>query len=130
MGIGMGYIDAKGAIAWTVQADNGRMVQITNSNAYYCPTAPYCLLCPHSWKAHQDNKRYSQGETKGDQANFMMLDSNNGYLLTWNRGRIQVTIPLDATTNLPMMNGEGTYQGFHIFAAAFSSFPTIIKDNN
>ena len=126
----MGYIDAKGAIAWTVQADNRRMVQITNSNAYYCPTAPYCLLCPHSWKAHQDNKRYSQGETKGDQANFIMLDSNNGYLLTWDRGRIQVTIPLDATTNLPMMNGEGTYQGFHIFAAAFSSFPTIIKDND
>jgi len=85
-------------------------------------------LCPHSWKETQDNMRYEQGEEHGDNASLMLVDG--GYLLTWNRGTIQVTVSTDPVTNLPSIPMVQSFKGFKAYAAAFSSFPTVIPDND
>ena len=86
-GIGQGAITHKGRVCWSVIDDNGNSVELFDDEAYYSPSAPYRLLCPHSWKKCQDERRHAMGETEGDQANLLMLDDNSGYALTWNRRR-------------------------------------------
>jgi len=56
--------------------------------------------------------------------------SDNAYILTWDRGRICVTIPLDSRINLPILYGQATYKHFSSFANGFSSFPAIIEDDD
>ena len=129
-GIGSGAITHKGRIKWPVESDNGKTVFIEDDDAYYCPDAPYRLLCPHSWKKCQDDRRYQNGETEGDQANLLMAEENTGYYLTWDRGRITVAAPLDSSTNLPMIYMVAGYTTFSAFAGAFKCFPTVIPDDD
>ena len=84
-GIGKGSITHVGKVKWLVTDDNGKEVIIEDDEAYLSKEAPYRLLCPHSWKKCQDDKRFEQGETQGDGANFYLSDDNDGYVLTWNR---------------------------------------------
>ena len=129
-GLGKGTITHKGQIKWKVMDDQGRQVYLEDDEAYYSPDAPYRLLCPHSWKNCMDQRRFKQGETTGDQANLFMADDNQGYVLTWNRGKTSVSVPLDAHTNLPTIQGSSRYDEFKSFACAFTSFPTIIPDDD
>ena len=129
-GIGQGAITHRGKIRWTVVDDAGKQVILEDDEAYFSASAPYRLLSPHSWKKYQDRKRFAQGETEGDKANFMLDETGDGYVLIWNRGRIQVSVPLDETTNLPTISSTGTYKGFCAFAAAFRCHPTIIPDDD
>jgi hypothetical protein len=92
--------------------------------------APYRLLCPHSWKQHQDNVRYQNGETEGDAANLQLAKDCFGYLMTWNRGKINLFVPLVEGSNLPTIYGKSTYAQFTAYAAAFQCHPTIIPDND
>ena len=59
-----------------------------------------------------------------------MADDNQGYVLTWNRGKTSVSVPLDAHTNLPTIQGSSRYDEFKSFACAFTSFPMIIPDDD
>ena len=130
-GIGEGRITHKGKVRWTVTDDQGRRVILEDGDAYYSKNAPYRLLCPHSWKKHMNNKRYQQGETVGDQANMCLADDeDDGYILSWDRGKIQVSVPLDPGTNLPTIHEDGTYDSFRVYAAAFQCYPTVIPDDD
>ena len=130
-GIGKGKIPHKGKVRWTITDDQGRKVTLEDGDAYYSKNPPYRLLCPHSWKKHMTSRRYEQGETVGDQANLCLADDEDeGYILTWDRGKIQVSVPLDPGTNLPTIHGEGTYDSFRTYAAAFQCYPTVIPDDD
>ncbi len=129
-GIGKGTITHRGKIRWTVMDDAGKHVVLENDKAYYSASAPYRLLCPHSWKKYQDRKRFAEGKTEGDKANFMLDETGDGYVLLWNRRKIQVSVPLNDATNLPTVSSTGTYKRFCTFAAAFQCHPTIIPDDD
>jgi hypothetical protein len=53
----------------------------------------------------------------------MQMDSDNdeGYTLTWNRGKTIVSVPIDTEINLPVIQGLATYTVFNAFAAVFST---------
>ena len=130
LGIGRSEITHKGRVRWNVMDDSGKTVQLEDNDAYYCAGAPYRLLCPHSWKQCRDEMRAERGETEGDQANIFLADDNTGYIMTWDRGKIMVSVPLDEHTNLPTIYSHGTYEGFKSFASGFRAFPTIIPNDN
>jgi hypothetical protein len=65
-GLGKGSITHRGKIKWTVIDEKGQHVVIEDNAAYYSEQAPYSLLCPHSWKKHQDEMRYENREPEGD----------------------------------------------------------------
>ena len=67
----------------------------------------------------------------GDQANMCLADDeDDGYILTWDRGKIQVSVPLDPGTNLPTLYEEGHFHSFRTYASAFQCFPTVIPDDD
>ena len=130
-GIGSGKITHRGKIKWPVLTNAGEKAYLEDDEAYFCPNVPYRLLCPHSWRKCQDDRRFQLGKTQGDNANFMLSDDpKGGYELVWNRGHTQVHVPLDPTTNLPTLGGYGSYQQFQTFAAGFRCFPTLIPDDD
>ena len=129
-GIGKGSVTHRGTVRWRVRDERGRNVLIEDRDAYCSPDAPYRLLCPHSWKQSQDQRRFESGETEGDNANLMLADDNSGYILTWNRGKTNVFVPLDPTTNLPTVNGDEGYDNFNTFASAFHAHPTLIPNDD
>ena len=105
-GIGAGTITHKGKIKWAVLMDDGKKGYLEDHEAYFCKQAPYRLLCPHSWKKCQDEMRFDQGETEGDNATFMLASGDSeGYVLVWNRGKHSLHVPLDSQTNLPTIGG-------------------------
>ena len=55
-GIGEGQITHKGKVEWEVIDDQGQKVLIEDAEAYYSPSVPFRLLCPHSWKQYMDQK--------------------------------------------------------------------------
>ena len=75
-----------------------------------------------------NNKQYKQGKTMGDQANIC-LDEDDGYILTWDHRKIQVSVPLDPGTNLPTLHEEGHFHSFRTYASVFQ-FLTVIPDND
>ena len=125
-GIGQGKITHVGMVRWVVQDIHGKPVVLEDPEVYFSKDAPYRLLCPHSWRESQNQRRYANGETEGDGAT-MCLDPNDqgGYILSWNRGRTIVQVPLDSTVNLPMIRGQATYSDFSAFSAAFPLQSTI-----
>ena len=130
-GIGKGTITHKGKIKWAVLTDDGKKGYLEDHEAYYCEQAPYRLLCPHSWKKCQDEMRFAQGETEGDNATFMLASGNAvGYVLVWNRGKTSLQVPLDPNTNLPTIGGYGSFNSFESFANAFVCLPTVIPDGD
>ena len=53
-----------------------------------------------------NNRRFQIGETQGEGATMIMNSENNdGYLLSWNRGRTIVQALLDPHINLPIIQG-------------------------
>jgi hypothetical protein len=130
-GIGQGKITHVGTVRWIVQDINGKPVVLEDPEAYYSKDAPYRLLCPHSWRESQNQRRYANGETEGDGAT-MSLDPNDngGYILSWNRGKTIVQVPLDSTANLPMIQGQAFYPSFSAFAAAFPAQSTFPVDED
>jgi hypothetical protein len=83
-GIGTGKIThVGGGRKWLVQDINGNDAIFEEDEAYVSSAAPYSLLCPHSWRESQNNRRYQNGETDRDGAAMAMdLENNGGYLLT------------------------------------------------
>ena len=124
-GIGTGTITHVGKVRWKVIDDNQKEAVLADDEAYYSPSAPYRLLCPHSWKEYQDSLRFNNGNTFGDAANIYLLDNYN-YQLSWNRGQNVLTAPLDHQTNLPTVSTAATYHSFCSFVGAFSTFPTVV----
>ena len=130
-GIGAGTITHKGKIKWAVLMDDGKKGYLEDHEAYFCKQAPYRLLCPHSWKKCQNEMRFDQGETEGDNATFMLASGDSeGYVLVWNRGKHSLHVPLDSQTNLPTIGGYGSFSSFVSFANAFHCFPTLIQDGD
>ena len=60
----------------------------------------------------------------------MTDSSSSAYLLTWNQGKVVVTVPLDAKLNLPIMYGKASYDGFRAFAGGFSTFSVMLPDSD
>jgi hypothetical protein len=85
---------------------------------------------PHSWKQHQDDLGYQNGETEGDAANLQLTEDCSGYLMAWNQGNINVFVPLAEGSNLPTIYGKSSYAQFTACAAAFQCHPTIIPDDD
>ena len=126
-GIGTSTITHVGGVRWPVNDLNGRVVYIEDPEAYYCPSAPYRLLCPHSWRESLNHRRYAAGDSEGDGATMCLApDDQGGYLLSWNRGKIVVEAHLDPTVNLPMIRGRATYANFATFSAAFPWHPPLV----
>ncbi|MDA3833359.1 MAG: reverse transcriptase domain-containing protein [Spirochaetales bacterium] len=57
-------------------------------------------------------------------------DSDDDYVLSWNRGKTLVTCKVDPTNNLPTVYTTGEYRDFKSFVSAFKAFPNIIEDND
>lgn len=129
-GVGSGKITHTGKIRWSVRDENGKCVYIEDATAFCAPGLPYRLLCPHSWRDHQDDKRHAKGELEGDQANLAMANDGSGYYLTWNRGKINVKAPLDEATNLPLIQVKGHFTYYSAFHAQFKTFSTCLPDMN
>jgi hypothetical protein len=60
IGLGKGSITHPGKIKWYVLDEIGHHVVIEDDDGYFSEQAPCRLLCPHSWKKHQDDKRYEK----------------------------------------------------------------------
>lgn len=126
-GVGTGRITHVGAIRYEVLDDNGQTVTLEDQECYYCTDAPYRLFCPHSWKRQLTARAGSEG---ADVTFMTDPSSNSAYLLTWNSGKISVTVPLDTRLNLPILYGKSSYVGFQAFAGGFSSFPVMLDDGD
>jgi hypothetical protein len=126
---GSSKITHVGEVSWCVKDINGKDVYLQDDLCYLAPNDPYRLLCPHNWKKHCNKKRYVAGETEGDQATFPN-DSDNDYILSWNRGRNLVCCTVDPTINLPIVHTSGEFRDFKAFVSAFKAFPNVIEDDD
>jgi hypothetical protein len=130
-GVGQGEITHVGSVSYTVLDDKGRMVALQDNECYYCPTAPYRLFCPHSWKKQMNASASATGSSEGAGATFMTDPSSDGaYLLSWDNGHVSVTAHLDERVNLPIIYATATYKDFSTFACAFQSFPAVVSDGD
>jgi hypothetical protein len=130
-GIGSARITHRGTIKWTVLTDAGQPAVIEDRNAYFSEQAPYRLLAPHGWQKTMHQKHLESGASEGgDQVTMMLLNNAQGYVLSWDRGRKQVTAALDETTNLPTIYSAPGYSDFNAFMCCFNTFPTIIPDDD
>jgi hypothetical protein len=111
-GFGSSKITHVGEVSWCVTDINGKDVYLQDDLCYLAPNAPNRLLCPHNWKKHCNKKRYDAGETEGDQATFMLSpnDSDNDYILSWNRGKNMVCCTVDPAINLPIVQTSGEFR--------------------
>ena len=67
-----------------------------------------------------NNQRFQTGEVQSKSATMIMNPNNNGsYLLSWNRGRTIVQASLNPQINLPIIQGQASYQTFVAFSMAF-----------
>jgi len=130
-GIGKARITHRGTVKWAVLTDLGMPTIIEDRAAYYTKDAPYRLLSPQSWQTTMKQKYLESGDTEGgNDATMMLLPDGQGYVLSWDRGRKQVTASLDSQTNLPTFYSTSGYSDFKTFVSAFPAFPTIIPDDD
>ena len=117
---------AVGTLTWRIEDDLGQTHRLRVKNAFYVPQSPLNLLCPQQWAAQRTEIHGVE-----DEPHFR---TNATYsLLTWNGGQSTLTVPHDASNNLPLWR---TAPGFHQ-AAAFickevgQAFPaTVIPDDD
>ena len=131
-GVGEGTITHVGRVQYQVMDDNGVFQVLCDDEAYYSPSVPYRLLCPHAWRLQMLERFSDNGDSEGAGA-FFGLDPHqpDAYVLSWNQGRISVTVPLDPKINLPIVYRNNTYSGrFNAFTAGFSSFPKSVPDDD
>ena len=120
-GLGKGKITHKGRVEWKVYDMEGQVVTIVDENAYCCEEIPYRLFCPHRLKEAQD-------KNNNDNAQLILL--HQGYSLMWNKSKTTVAANLDPVTNLPTISSTANYEHFSTFATYFSSFPSMIDDDD
>jgi len=130
-GVGQGTITHVGRVQYQVLDDSGVFRLIVDDEAYYSPSVPYRLLCPHAWRDQMLERCDADGDLEGAGAYFG-LDPHqpDAYVLSWNNGRISVTVPLDPQINLPILYPNNSYCRFNAFAAGFSTFPKSVPDDD
>ncbi len=130
-GVGQGTITHVGRVQYEVRDDNGSTQLLIDDEAYYGPSVPYQLLCPHSWRTQMLERCDDSGDSEGAGTYFGSdPHQHDAYVLSWNNGGLSITVPLDHEVNLPIIYGNNSYAQFTAFAAGFSTFPATINDDD
>ena len=117
---------AKGTLNWHLEDDLGRKHHFQVKEAFYVPQSPLNLLFPQQWASQravihgiQDDPHFKTNATYSE--------------LSWNGGQSTLTVPHDASNNLPLWR---TAPGFHHAAVLIcrevgQSFPAaVIPDDD
>ena len=112
---------AKGTLHLTFHDDQGESHTFSVRDSYYVPELQMTLLCPQQWAKQrladfgwEDGARFI---THGDFAEFR-----------WDKGNIQLTVPMDDRSNLPIMT---TVPGFRNSANLVANLatPAVVTDD-
>ena len=96
------HVAAKGTLHLTFEDDKGETQCFQIADSYYVPDLKMTLLCPQQW-AKQREQEFGMDDgaqfvTKGNYARF-----------EWDKAYHTITVPMDATSNLPILNTIPTY---------------------